>query len=128
MISVLSALNKWERQEFHYGTVDCCQFAGFIVKELTGKDYLADFHYTSEADAESIIQGFGDLEDTAASVLGTPTEDIQSLKDGSPVIVKTPQGQVMGVKLGNTAVCLVHKGMIRIPKEYIASGWDLWPQ
>lgn len=128
MISVLSALNKWERQAFHYGTVDCCQFAGFIVKELTGKDYLADFHYTSEADAESIIQGFGDLEDTAASVLGTPTEDIQSLKDGSPVIVKTPQGQVMGVKLGNTAVCLVHKGMIRIPKEYIASGWDLWPQ
>ena len=126
MISVLSALNKWERQAFRYGTVDCCQFAGFIVKELTGKDYLADFHYTSEADAESIIKGFGDLEDTAASVLGTPTEDIQSLKDGSPVIVKTPQGQVMGIKLGKTAVCLVQKGMIRIPEEHIATGWDVW--
>jgi len=57
--------------------------------------------------------------------LGPPTEDINSLKDGSPVVVKTPQGQVMGVKLGKTAVCLVKKGMIRIPSEHIASGWDL---
>lgn len=128
MIGVLSALNKWERQEFDYGTVDCCQFAGFVVKELTGKDYLADFHYNSEQDAVSIIKDFGDLEDTASSVLGQPTEDVASLKDGSPVIVKTPQGQVMGIKLGNTAVCLVKKGMIRIPEEHIASGWDLWDQ
>tara|TARA_B100001939_G_C16905983_1_gene602335 strand:- start:821 stop:1216 length:396 start_codon:yes stop_codon:yes gene_type:complete len=125
-LNVLQALNKWEKKDFDYGAVDCCQFAGFIVKELTGKDYLADFHYNSETDAESIIKDFGDLEDTAASVLGMPTEDIKSLKDGSPVIVKTPQGQVMGVKLGKTAVCLVHKGMIRIPEEHIASGWDVW--
>jgi len=125
-MKVLMALNKWQRQEFDYGTVDCCQFAGFIVKELTGKDYLIDFNYNSEKDAESIIKGFGDLEDTAASVLGDPTDDISSLQDGSPVIVKTPQGQVMGVKLGDTAVCLVKKGMIRIPSEHIASGWKLW--
>jgi hypothetical protein len=78
MINVLQALNKWERKDFDYGSVDCCQFAGFITKELTGKDYLADFHYNSESDAESIIKDFGDLEDTAASVLG-PSEIQQSV-------------------------------------------------
>jgi len=126
MIKVLQALNKWERKDFDYGTVDCCQFAGFVVKDLTGKDYLADFHYNSEEDAESIIRDFGDLEDTATTVLGDPTEDIKSLKDGCPVIVKLPGYEVMGIKLGNDAVCLVKKGMIKIPQEYIASGWDIW--
>ena len=128
MIEVLQALNKWERKDFDYGSVDCCQFAGFVVKDLTGKDYLADFNYNSEKDAEAIINGFGDLEDTAATVLGSPTEDIRSLRDGCPVIVKLPAYEVMGIKLGKEAVCLVKKGMIRIPEEYIASGWDIWPQ
>ena len=124
-LQVYQALNKWEKKDFDYGSVDCFQFAGFIVKELTGKDYLADFHYNSEEDAESIIKDFGDLEDTAASVLGEPTEDIRSLSDGSPVIVKTPESQLMGIKLGNTAVCLVKKGFARIPEQHILSGWDL---
>ena len=66
------------------------------------------------------------MEDTAASVLGEPTEDVRSLSDGSPVIVKTPDGQLMGIRLGNTAVCLVKSGFARIPEQYIASGWDLW--
>jgi hypothetical protein len=65
------------------------------------------------------------LEDTAASVLGDPTEDIRSLSDGSPVIVQTPDSQLMGIKLGNTAVCLVKKGFARIPEQHILSGWDL---
>jgi len=32
----------------------------------------------------------------------------------------------MGIRLGNTAVCLVKSGFARIPEQYIASGWDLW--
>lgn len=125
MIGVLGALNKWERKEFNYGTVDCCQFTGFIVKELTGKDYLEDFYYNSETDAGTIINSFGDLIDTASSVLGRPTTDIDSLPDGSPVIVIQHGMQIMGVKLSDTAVCLVKKGMIRIPSDHIKVGWDV---
>lgn len=125
MINVLKALNKWERKDFDYGSVDCCQFAGFVVKELTGKDYLADFDYNSEGDAGTIIDNFGDLIATASSVLGEPTQDISSLSDGSPVIVVLNEVQIMGVKLADAAVCLVKKGMIRIPSERIKAGWDL---
>ncbi len=128
ILKVYQALNKWEKKDFNYGDVDCCQFAGFIVKELTGKDYLADFHYNSEEDAETIIKNFGDLEDTAASVLGEPTKEIRSLPDGSPVIVKTPDSQLMGIKLGNAAVCLVKKGFARIPGQHLLWGWNLCPK
>ena len=125
-LRVLQALNKWEKKDFDYGSVDCCQFAGFIVKELTGKDYLADFYYNSEEDAYS--KSNGDLEDTVSTVLGDPTEDVDSIPDGSPVILKLPSGQLMGIKLGKEAICLTLKGFSRIPENYIAAGWVLWRQ
>ena len=45
---VHTALNKWNRREFSYGDADCCQFAAFIVKELTGKDYSEQFKYQTD--------------------------------------------------------------------------------
>ena len=125
ILQIHQALNKWHKSDFNYGSVDCCQFAGFIVRELTGIDYLRDFAYESEQAADQIIKGFGDLESTAASVLGDPTQAIETLADGSPVIVQAPQGQLMGIKLGSVAVCLVKKGLARIPRQHIHSGWNL---
>ena len=125
ILQIHQALNKWQKSEFDYGSVVCCQFAGFIVNELTGIDYLRDFAYESEQAADQIIEGFGDLERTAASVLGASTQAIETLADGSPVIVKAPEGQLMGIKLGSVAVCLVKKGLARIPQQHIQSGWNL---
>jgi hypothetical protein len=122
-IRVLQALNKWEKRRFDYGNADCCQFAGFIVKELTGKDYLTDFNYTCEDEAEKIIKSNGDLIKTASTVLGEPTKD--ELADGSPVLVDLPTGQTMGIKLDNYVVCLVKNGFIKIPEEFIVAGWKL---
>jgi len=123
-LQVLQALNKWERRDFTSGDADCCQFAGFIVKELTGKDYLTDFHYNSEDEAYQIIRSNGDLEDTVSTVLGESTDKIDSLPDGSPVLVSFPETQLLGVKLGNQAVCLTLKGLARMPKEFIVLGWN----
>ena len=126
MIEVLKALNKWERREFDYGSVDCCQFAGFVVQELTGKDYLTDFDYNSEAAAEKIIASNGDLIATASTVLGQSTSDIESLPDGSPVIVDMEGRQAMGVKLASEAVCLLKKGLARVHRQHIIRGWNVW--
>lgn len=52
MPNVQTALNKWQRRQFSYGDADCCQFAAFIVNEMTGKDYASQFDYESEAQAE----------------------------------------------------------------------------
>jgi hypothetical protein len=124
-LQVLQALNKWQRRDFDYGDADCCQFTGFVVKELTGKDYLADFYYTSEDEAYQIIKSNGDLKDTVSSVLGESTEDFDSLEDGSPVLVNLSGTQLLGVKLGSQAVCLTLKGFARLSKDLIVSGWKV---
>ena len=128
MEKVLSALNKWQRQEFTYGSVDCCQFTGFIVKELVGKDYLSDFHYNSEGSALEIIAANGDLVATASTVLGPVSDNPKDLASGNPVVVLIDDVQIMGVKLQDKAVCLVRKGMIQISSDLIIAGWDIWHQ
>lgn len=125
-LKVLQALNKWEKRNFDYGDADCCQFAGFVVKELSGKDYLAGFDYNSEDEANQIIKSNGDLKDTVSSVLGEPTSDIDTLPDGSPVLLDLPEGSAMGIKLGKSAVGLVKKGMTKISNQHISVGWQAW--
>lgn len=125
-LKVLQALNKWEKRNFDYGDADCCQFAGFVVKELSGKDYLAGFDYKTEDEANQIIKSNGDLKDTVSSVLGEPTSDIDTLPDGSPVLLDLPEGSAMGIKLGKSAVGLVKKGMTKISNQYISVGWQAW--
>ena len=55
MPNVQTALNKWQRRQFNYGDADCCQFAAFIVNEMTGKNYASQFEYESEAQAEVLV-------------------------------------------------------------------------
>jgi uncharacterized protein YuzE len=120
---VHNALNKWKRREFNYGDADCCQFAAFIVKELTGKDYSERFKYDSEAQAEVLVGREGELVDFIGSILGDVSSDI---KDGDPCIVDIPMiGQVCGIKLSDRVVCLTQKGMVQIPDRYLIAGWSV---
>jgi len=120
---VHNALNKWKRREFSYGDADCCQFAAFIVKELTGKDYSEQFKYDSEAQAQVLVGREGELVDFISSILGDVSSDI---KDGDPCIVDVPMiGQVCGVKLSDHVVCLTQKGMVQIPDRYLIAGWSV---
>lgn len=120
-MKVLAALNKWQRREFNYGDADCCQFAAFIVKELTGQDYAADFQYNSEQEADEIVNG--DLKSLIVSILGNESDQ---LKDGDPCLIEVPiVGQLMGVKLGDKIVALTQKGLIRISDRYLVCGWSV---
>jgi len=122
-MKVYAALNKWKRRDFSYGDADCCQFAAFIVKELTGKDYSSEFSYSSEDEAEALIAQKGELIDFIGGILGKPSFE---LKDGDPCIVNLPiVGQACGVKLSNHIVCLTEKGMVRVPNRYLVAGWSV---
>jgi len=120
---VHTALNKWDRRQFQYGDADCCQFTAFNVKELTGKDYAAQFQYETEAQAEVLVGREGELVDFIGSILGTASSD---LKDGDPCVVDIPiVGQVCGIKLSEAVICLTRKGMTPIPDRYLLAGWSL---
>tara|TARA_R110000796_G_scaffold87669_2_gene188996 strand:- start:902 stop:1270 length:369 start_codon:yes stop_codon:yes gene_type:complete len=122
-MEVQTALNAWQRRQFDYGDADCCQFAAFIVKEMTGKDYISQFEYASEAQAEVLIKQEGKLSDLVGTVLGKPSDD---LKDGDPCVVDLPViGQVCGIKYQESVVCLTIKGMKQIPDRYLIHGWSV---
>lgn len=123
MIKVLEALNKWQRREFDYGDADCCQFAAFVVRELTGKDYISTFDYASETQAYNIIDKHGDLTSTVSSVLGQPNTDFGAISDGSPVLVNYNDTELLGIKLGQIVVCLTKNGLAQLDKQYIQVGW-----
>ena len=123
MASVQMALNAWKRRQFEYGDADCCQFAAFIVKEMTGKDYISQFTYDSEEKANELISSKGALVDLVKSVLGEPSNE---LKDGDPCVVDLPIiGQVCGVKYKSNVVCLTDKGLTQIKDRYLLSGWSV---
>lgn len=123
MLNVQTALNRWQRRQFNYGDADCCQFAAFIVNEMTGKNYASQFKYNSEAQAESIISKKGKLADLIQSVLGEPSND---LKDGDPCVLDLPIiGQVCGIKYQGSVVCLTAKGMKQLPDRYLVLGWSV---
>ena len=120
-MKVLAALNKWQRREFNYGDADCCQFAAFIAKELTGQDYAADFQYNTEQEADEIVNG--DLKGLIVSILGNESDQ---LKDGDPCLIDMPiVGQIMGIKLGSQVVALTQKGLIRVQDRYLVCGWSV---
>lgn len=122
-MNIISALNVWERRDFSYGDADCCQFAAFIVKQMTGKDFALDFNYQSEAQAYEIVAEKGQLADFLKTLLGNPTTQ---LKDGDPCVVDLPMiGQVCGVKYKTNVVCLTQKGLTQIKDRYLLLGWSV---
>ena len=123
MASVQAAFNTWTRRQFDYGDADCCQFVSHIVKEMTGKDYAAEFDYQTESEADDLVAEHGSLVGFIQSILGEPSGD---LKDGDPCVVELPiVGQACGIKYQASVVCLTNRGMKQIPDRYLIQGWSV---
>lgn len=123
---IIRALNKWPKSKFEYGISDCCQFASFMVKELTGVDYAAKFNYDSEESAFDIMSKHNGLVGLFTSLLGESTTESV---DGSPCIVYIDgTGEAGGIKYGNLVVCVTQNGLAHIPESKIIASWNLWPQ
>lgn len=118
-----NALNKWGRENFAYGTRDCCQFTSFIVKEMTGVDYAEQFTYQSEKTAYQIVDEHEDLVGLFTHLLG---EKNTAKVDGDPCIVNVEGvGQIAGVKYKEGVICLLKKGFVSISDEFVVAGWSV---
>lgn len=120
-IDVISALNAWQRREFVYGDSDCCSFVAFIANNLTGRDFSEYLTYSSEREAYDIINSHGSFEALMDSVFGEPRDP----SDGDPCMLELPIiGKIMGIKLGETVVCVTQKGLARMPIKYLIRSWS----
>ncbi len=85
MNDVYAAMNSWRPTEFSWGRFDCCQFVAHVLREMTGRD-LIPWRYTSEREAEHIIDSHGGLTETVTAVLGADPVRVDALKSGDPVV------------------------------------------
>jgi hypothetical protein len=116
----VKALNDWQRREFVYGDSDCCSFVAFIANKLTGRDFSEFLTYSSEREAYDMIEAHGSFEALIDRVFGEPAEP----NDGDPCMLELPIiGKVMGIKFGDTVVCVTKKGLTRMPTKYIIRSW-----
>ena len=119
---VIRAMGSWKRREFKYGDADCCSFIAHVTSELTGRDYRRFITYNSEAEAYGIIESHGGFEALMDSVFENKGDPV----DGDPCLVKLPiVGEMMGIKLDKTVVCITKFGLSQMPERYIIRGWNL---
>jgi hypothetical protein len=119
---VIRAMGSWKRREFKYGDADCCSFIAHVTSELTGRDYRRFITYASESEAYGIIDSHGGFESLMDSVFENKGDPV----DGDPCLVKLPiVGEMMGIKLDKTVVCITKFGLSQMPQRYIIRGWNL---
>ena len=86
-----SVIDKYSGLPFRYG-LDCCQFAGECVESLTGKNPMDALTYSTEREANKIIESFGGLENAMRHFLGEPYD---GHKDGDVCIMDNNAGQMI---------------------------------
>ena len=124
-IDTAKALNAWNKRRFDYGDADCCQFARFVVREMTGVDHMSPFNYSSEGEAQLIIDRHGSLGETVDAVLGESV-NVEALHEGSPVLLRLPHvDEVLGIWHNGKAVALTAGGFITVAAIYAQRGWNV---
>jgi len=123
---VLTEINHLVDQQFKYGSLDCCQFAGEIARKLTGKNPAEIFAYTTEDEAVRLIEQHGSLENIVSSRLGPSIDEFDLLQDGDPCIVRIPGApDLLGVKLFYGIVCKTTTKAITLDSKVFAVGWHI---
>ena len=124
--AVMEAINRWPYQTFEYGTSDCCQFAAFVARELTGVDHAATFEYASEAEAQEIQRRAGGLTGALTAIFGEPMP-VAALLPGDPVLIRWRDLEVVAVVIGagRAAAPDVHGHILEVPLRLACYGWSL---
>ena len=124
---VLEALNDWPESKFRWGTADCCQLAGFIAYQLTGRDYLAAFNYNDELSAEEVVKTAGGLSEAVSRALGRSPVELDQLRPGDPVLFRYRGIDALCVNLGNgRAAGLTKDGKLtEISLKFCSHGWNI---
>lgn len=121
--AVREVMREFASQPFEYGVLDCARFTAEVARRITGRDYLAGFRYTNEAEANAEISRYGSLVDAARSVLGVASS---TLEDGDPCVVDLPRvGQALGVWCAGEVIVKTQGSAIKVGPRYLLSGWNL---
>ena len=104
-------------KDFDYGVADCCQFAGEMVRSVTGANPMDRFTYETEGEAQNIIKRHGSLNAAMREVLGKPI--CAPYKTGDVVVYQMTNGeQIAGVIFKGRAVVKTKKSLTDWPLDF----------
>ena len=116
-------LSEWSNKPFVYGRSDCCQFAGAVIEDRSGKNPMSRFAYDDEAEAYDIIAHFGSLEAAVTHVLGKSI-DVADSEDGAVLLAVMADGKEMvGVRIMNRMVVKTANSVVDWPLEAATRAW-----
>lgn len=108
--SITEIINKYKDAEFIWGKLDCCIFAGLVLQEFHGVEFLGNVinSYSNAKGAAKTISklGKGRVDNLPTAFLGTPKKDISEVKTGDMVSVVENGNTIIGVCNGVRAYFL----------------------
>ena len=117
-ITCEEVVDDFSSKNFDYGGTDCCQFAGEMVRALTGSNPMDRFAYETEADAQKLIKSFGSLNLAVQHVLGKPV--CAPYKTGDVCVYQMTNGeQIAGVIFKGRAVVKTKTGLTDWPLDCV---------
>ena len=127
--NVAETVGKWEAGPIEYGSRDCGQFAAFVVQELTGEDYMQGIQYSSEGDADDLIDRFGGLCGVVAHQMRRPAVEPNELRPGAVVVWRIRSMTGLGICLrpyGTSCAAIREDGaVLELDSKFIQYGWNL---
>ena len=113
-------IDKYAGLPFRYGE-DCCTFAGECVEALTGSNPMSRFSYSSEDEANEILDAYGGIEAAIRDVLGEPYE---GHRDGDVCLIDSNDGrQAAAIIYRGRVVARVKGGLMEYPLNRALMIW-----
>jgi hypothetical protein len=125
--ALASALEHARNEPFRWGQNDCCLFAAYCAKAITGRDLAIQFRgYQTRAEAAEILESFGGLYRLASIVArahGAPEIPPLQARRGDICLLKGREGPMLGVCIGDKIVAPGESGLVSYP---ISKGHHAW--
>lgn len=132
-MSIYGVINRWATRPFGYGSgLDCCQFAGEVIKEITGRNPMSAFSYDSKWQARAIIAEHGSLRQAITATLGEPIP-VERAEDGDPLLVELRErhprlaalvgDEMVGVCWHGRCIVRTQRGVTDWPLDWAAAAW-----
>ena len=107
---------------FEWGVHDCCRFAAGAIQAITGTDPMAQFSYTTEAEARALIESAGGIEALVTSVLGDPLPSVAQAQRGDVLLADLPTPSI-GTCLGATTAFVSERGLLLVRTNRARMAW-----
>ena len=119
-----AAIEAARNRPFVWGEHDCCLWAAYCVRLLTGVDHAAVWrgYYTDARGGLKLLAKSGGVEALATAALGAPIAAKQAQR-GDVVLVKAGRRTALGVCVGPTVAAPGVDGLLFVPMSQWIKAW-----